>query len=48
MPIVLTIADPTMAGEARRMAVSLAGRLGFDEADRGTLAIIVTEAATNL
>ena len=47
-PIVLTIADPTMVGEARRMAVSLAGRLGFDEADRGTLAIIVTEAATNL
>ena len=30
-PIVLAINDATMAGEARRAAVALAGCLGFDE-----------------
>ncbi len=47
-PVVLAIDDATMAGEARRAAVALAGRLGFDETERGKVAIVVTEAATNL
>ena len=47
-PIALAIDDATMAGEARRAATALAGRLGFDETERGKVAIVVTEAATNL
>ena len=48
LPVVLSIDDPTRAGEARRAATALAGRLGFDEAQRGRVAIVATEAATNL
>src|SRR4051794_1549870 len=40
--------DPSVAGEARRAAVALAGRLGFDETARGRVALVATEAATNL
>jgi len=47
-PILLTIDEATMAGEARRTATALAGRLGFDETSRGQVAIIATEAASNL
>ncbi len=47
-PIVLAIDDATMAGEARRAATAMAGRLGFDETGRGKVAIVATEAATNL
>jgi anti-sigma regulatory factor (Ser/Thr protein kinase) len=47
-PLALTIADPSRPGEARRRAVAMAGILGFDETERGKVAIIVTEAATNL
>lgn len=47
-PIALAIDEATKAGEARRAAVALAGNLGFDETQRGKVAIVVTEAATNL
>ena len=47
-PIVLVIDDPSMIGEARRTATAMAGRLGFDETERGKVAIVATEAATNL
>jgi anti-sigma regulatory factor (Ser/Thr protein kinase) len=47
-PIVLAVNDATMAGEARRAATAIAGRLGFDETGRGKVAIVATEAATNL
>jgi anti-sigma regulatory factor (Ser/Thr protein kinase) len=47
-PIVLAIDEATMAGEARRAASAMAGRLGFDETERGKVAILATEAATNL
>ena len=47
-PIALAIDDVTMAGEARRAATALAGRLGFNETERGKVAIVATEAATNL
>ncbi len=36
------------AGDARRMASTLASEMGFDEADAARAAIVVTECATNL
>jgi anti-sigma regulatory factor (Ser/Thr protein kinase) len=46
--LVTTVIDPSQVGEARRMATDLAARHGFDDSDRGRLAIVVTELATNL
>jgi anti-sigma regulatory factor (Ser/Thr protein kinase) len=40
--------DATPAAEARRSATELATRRGLDESDAGKLALVVTEAATNL
>lgn len=40
--------DESRIGEARRAAESLAARAGLGETERGTLAVVVTEAATNL
>lgn len=45
---VLAIDDASQIGDARRVAVQLAEGLGFDEADGGRVAIVVTEVATNL
>src|SRR5689334_20174761 len=42
------IVDPSHAGEARRVAVELAESVGFNQTDRGKIAIAVTEMATNL
>jgi anti-sigma regulatory factor (Ser/Thr protein kinase) len=44
----LAVTDLTHAGEARRLAAALAQELGFGETERGRLALVVTEAATNL
>jgi len=44
----LKIEDASQVGEARRAANALAARLGAGETERGTLALVVTEAATNL
>jgi len=44
----LEVADSSGAGFARRSAIDLAARLGFDENDTGRLALVVTELATNL
>jgi anti-sigma regulatory factor (Ser/Thr protein kinase) len=44
----LTIDDSSGAAEARRRAIQVATRLGFDETAVGRVAIVVTEAATNL
>jgi anti-sigma regulatory factor (Ser/Thr protein kinase) len=46
--VAITIDDATRVGEARRVAAAMAGRLGFDETERGKASIVVTEAATNL
>ncbi|HEX8203930.1 MAG TPA: anti-sigma regulatory factor, partial [Isosphaeraceae bacterium] len=46
--VVLTLDEATKAGEARRIALRIADRLGFDETSRGRVGIVVTEAATNL
>jgi Anti-sigma regulatory factor (Ser/Thr protein kinase) len=40
--------DESRVGEARRAAETIARSCGLDEQARGTLAIVVTEAATNL
>lgn len=47
-PTLITVADPSRVGEARRAAAVLGERLGFDQTRRGELAIVVSEAATNL
>jgi anti-sigma regulatory factor (Ser/Thr protein kinase) len=44
----LAVADSSGAAEARRRASSIATRLGFDETTAGRVAIVVSEAATNL
>jgi anti-sigma regulatory factor (Ser/Thr protein kinase) len=46
--ISIAVTDPSLVAEARREAVSLAQRLAFGEARCGAVALIVTEAATNL
>jgi anti-sigma regulatory factor (Ser/Thr protein kinase) len=40
--------DASQVGEVRRAASALAGQAGLGESERGTLAIVVTELATNL
>jgi anti-sigma regulatory factor (Ser/Thr protein kinase) len=47
-PFVVGVTDPSAAAQARRQATDLAATLGFDETDMGRVAIVVTEAATNL
>jgi anti-sigma regulatory factor (Ser/Thr protein kinase) len=47
-PFVVGVTDPSAAAEVRRRATALAATLGFDEADVGRVAIVVTEVATNL
>lgn len=42
------IDEPTKVGEARRKALALARELGFDETRQGRVALVVSEAATNL
>ena len=42
------IDDATASGAARRAAVRLAGRLGFDESRAGDVAIVTTEVSSNL
>src|SRR4051812_14049505 len=44
----LPVAELSQVAEARRAATALVGRLGFSETDAGKVALIVTEAATNL
>ncbi|QEH34526.1 Serine/threonine-protein kinase RsbT [Aquisphaera giovannonii] len=45
---VVSVDEATRVGEARRLAASMAERLGFGGGTRSDLAIVVTEAATNL
>ena len=45
---VFTIEDPSQAGDVRRSASALAAGLGADVADAGRVALLVTEAATNV
>lgn len=45
---VISVEDESQVGAARRGAAALAVRAGLGETERGALALIVTEAATNL
>ena len=47
-PVALPILEFSQAGEARRIAMALASRLGFNETERGKVGIVVTEVANNL
>lgn len=47
-PVVLLVDDASQVGEARRSASAFALALGFDDDVVGRLALLVTEAATNL
>ena len=44
----ITISDDTGVGAARRVATAYASAIGFDDTRKGNLALVVTEAATNL
>jgi anti-sigma regulatory factor (Ser/Thr protein kinase) len=44
----VVVSETSQIGEARREANRLAAQVGLDEGDRGRVAIIVTELATNL
>jgi len=46
--VAIPITDITRVGEARRMAVTMAGWLGFDETHAAKVGIVVTEAAGNI
>ncbi|MBA3596820.1 MAG: SpoIIE family protein phosphatase [Methylibium sp.] len=45
---VIPVHEPNQVGEARRVAVRLAGELGFRDVAIGRVALIVTELGTNL
>jgi anti-sigma regulatory factor (Ser/Thr protein kinase) len=46
--IAIPVSDGSAVGHARRTAVALAEKVGLNETRRGELALIVTEAGTNL
>lgn len=46
--ISLAVQDQSQVAEARRRASHMAGRQGFAEADRGRVALVATELATNI
>ncbi|MBE9188453.1 SpoIIE family protein phosphatase [Microcoleus sp. LEGE 07076] len=45
--VALPVTEESQVGEARRIAVALATEVGFNETDRGKVAIVTTEAAKN-
>ena len=47
-PVMVTVEESSQVGEARRAATVLAASLGFDDTAQGRVALVVTEAATNL
>ena len=44
----VSVTDSSSVGEARRTALGVAQRLGFDESRSGELALLVTEVARNV
>ncbi|MEH2284853.1 MAG: ATP-binding SpoIIE family protein phosphatase [Nostoc sp.] len=46
--VAIPITESSQTGEARRVAIALATRLGFQETQRGKVGIVVTEVASNL
>jgi anti-sigma regulatory factor (Ser/Thr protein kinase) len=46
--MLIEVRDASHAGEARRQAVACAEEVGLSESERGAVAVVVTEMATNL
>ncbi len=46
--LILRVTETSQVSEVRRTAVAIASKVGFDEVDAGKLALVATEAATNL
>ncbi|MBD2164247.1 SpoIIE family protein phosphatase [Calothrix membranacea FACHB-236] len=46
--VAISITESSQTGEARRVAIALATRLGFQDTERGKVGIVVTEIASNL
>ena len=46
--VAIGVSESSQAGEARRVATRMAEAIGFDEQARSSVAIVVTELATNL
>ena len=46
--VAVPVVDTSQPGEARRAATAMAKQLGFDEATLGRVAVVATEAATNI
>jgi anti-sigma regulatory factor (Ser/Thr protein kinase) len=46
--LALPVTEISQVAEARRAGTAMARQLALDEADTGKVALIVTEAATNL
>jgi anti-sigma regulatory factor (Ser/Thr protein kinase) len=44
----VSVSDASSVGEARRLAIGIASRLGFDETYSGKLALLATEATRNV
>src|SRR5215207_5881823 len=47
-PLLWSVDDRSQVGEVRRVATSMAGRLGLDEEDQGRVALVLTEALNNV
>jgi anti-sigma regulatory factor (Ser/Thr protein kinase) len=47
-PHIVPVTDGSQVSEARRLAIALASEIGWDQTASGKLAIVATEAATNL
>jgi len=46
-PVLWAVDDRSQVGEVRRVATSMASRLGLDEQDQGRVALVLTEALNN-
>jgi anti-sigma regulatory factor (Ser/Thr protein kinase) len=48
LPVLFAVEDRSQVGEVRRVGTTLASRLGLDEQDQGRVALVLTEALTNV
>src|SRR5215212_2044014 len=47
-PVLWSVDDRSQVGEVRRVATTMAVRLGLDEQDQGRVALVLTEALNNV
>src|SRR3954470_24532781 len=48
LPVLWGVEARSQVGEVRRVATTMAGRLGLDEQDQGRVALVLTEAVNNV